>query len=132
VFLETRLRPGFLFTHRLSPRLLMTRRLDPSVGAWPCVRQTDRGVVIDLSVVPGAKKTEVVGLHDGALRVRLAAPPVDGKANDELLRWLAAELRQPRRAVELLRGASSRRKQVRVTIALADLLAWLQTQPGAA
>jgi uncharacterized protein (TIGR00251 family) len=63
-------------------------------------------------VVPGAKRTEVVGLHDGALRLRLAAPPVDGKANAALIAWLAHELGLPRRDVSLLRGDTARRKQV--------------------
>ena len=56
------------------------------------------------------------GLHDGALRVRLAAPPVDGKANARLLAWLAAELGCARRAVRLLRGDASRRKAVEVDL----------------
>ncbi|CAG1019723.1 hypothetical protein BURC_04634 [Burkholderiaceae bacterium] len=81
--------------------------------------------MLDLSVVPGAKRTEVAGLHGGALRVRLAAPPVDGKANEALIAWLAAELGLPRRSVELLRGASSRRKQMRLACTLAQAQAWL-------
>lgn len=79
---------------------------------WPCLRSTCAGVVLDLSVVPGAKRTEVVGLHDGALRLRLAASPVDGKANAALIAWLAHELGLPRRDVSLLRGDTARRKQV--------------------
>ena len=64
---------------------------DDATSGWPCLRVAAGGVVLDLSVVPGAKRTELVGLHDGALRLRLAAPPVDGKANDALSAWLAAE-----------------------------------------
>jgi uncharacterized protein (TIGR00251 family) len=97
----------------------------PGEAAWPCLRAVEAGVVLDLSVVPGAKRTEPVGLHDGALRVRLAAPPVDGKANEALIAWLAAELGLPRRSVELLRGASSRRKQLRLACTLAHAQAWL-------
>ncbi len=97
---------------------------DP-LNSWPCARQTARGVMLDLSIVPGAKRSELVGLHDGALRVRLGAPPVDGKANEELLRWIAAQLAQPRRAVSLVRGASSRRKQVLVDVPLAVVCSWL-------
>lgn len=82
--------------------------------SWPCLRSTAAGVVLDLSVVPGAKRTEAIGLHDGALRLRLAAPPVDGRANEALLAWLARELGVPRRDVTLLRGATARRKQVLV------------------
>jgi uncharacterized protein (TIGR00251 family) len=82
-------------------------------------------VVLDLSVVPGAKRTELIGLHDGALRVRLAAPPVDGKANDALLAWLADELGMPKRDLALIRGASSRRKQVSLNKSLDQVLAWI-------
>ncbi|WP_341890155.1 DUF167 domain-containing protein [Variovorax sp. YR752] len=63
-----------------------------------------------VSVVPNAKRTGVDGLHDGALRVRLASPPVDGKANDTLVAWLAAELGLARRHVTLVRGQTARRK----------------------
>ena len=99
--------------------------MSASESTWPCVRETAQGVVLDLSVIPGAKRTEVVGLHDGALRLRLAAPPVDGKANEALLRWLASELGQPRRALTLLRGASGRRKQVLIEGPSTAVLAWL-------
>jgi uncharacterized protein (TIGR00251 family) len=72
-------------------------------------------LLLDLHVQPGAKRTEVAGAHGEALKVRLAAPPVDGKANAELIRWLASAFGVPRRSVELLRGAASRDKLVRVT-----------------
>ena len=89
------------------------------------MRGADGAVVLDLSVVPGAKRTELIGLHDGALRVRLAAPPVDGKANEALIAWVADELGVQRRCVELIRGMTSRRKQVRAMVAMADAQAWL-------
>jgi uncharacterized protein len=87
---------------------------------------------VDISVVPGAKRTEFIGLHDGALRVRLAAPPVDGKANEALIAWVADELGIQRRSVELIRGMTSRRKQVRVDVSLADAQAWLARRMPAA
>ena len=71
-------------------------------------------LVLTLHVQPGAKRTEVAGSHGDAMKVRLAAPPVDGKANAELLRFLAAAFGVPVRAVTLLRGEASRRKTVRV------------------
>jgi uncharacterized protein (TIGR00251 family) len=108
----------------------------PSVGdaapAWSCLRAVADGVVLDLSVVPGAKRTEPVGLHDGALRLRLAAPPVDGKANDALVAWLAEELGLARRDVDLLRGSSSRRKQVLLRTTLAAASTWLSRRLPAA
>src|SRR4051794_24999944 len=100
--------------------------------AWPCLRAAAGGVVLDLSVVPGAKRTELVGLHDGALRLRLAAPPVDGKANEALIAWVASALGLTRRDVQLLRGASARRKQLLLRTSLEDASAWLaRALPGA-
>lgn len=92
---------------------------------WPCLRKADDGCVLSLSVQPSAKQTQVDGLHDGALRVRLAAPPVDGKANAALLAWLAAELRCPKRDLSLLRGEASRRKQVQVALSEQTVATWL-------
>lgn len=85
-----------------------------SGGAGP-VEATSRGVRIRLHVQPRASRTEAAGLHGDALKVRLAAPPVDGAANDALVRWIADELDVPRSAVALTAGLSSRAKTVEVT-----------------
>ena len=90
---------------------------DPDFSAW---RREDRDdVVLMLHVHPGAKRTEFAGVHgEGAaarLKIRLAAPPADGKANAELLRFLASAFGVPLRSVVLLRGTTSREKTVRVT-----------------
>ena len=85
----------------------------------------DGSVVLVLHIQPGARKTEVAGLHGDALKIRLAAPPVDGKANAALLAWLAGELRCPRRDLVLLRGESSRRKQVQVALPEQAVATWL-------
>ena len=92
---------------------------------WPCLRASEAGCVLDLSVQPAAKQTQIDGLHDRALRVRLAAPPVDGKANAALLTWLAAELHCPKRDLVLLRGETSRRKQVQVALPEQAVATWL-------
>jgi uncharacterized protein (TIGR00251 family) len=72
-------------------------------------------VQLTLHVQPGAKRTEVAGTYGDALKFRLAAPPVDGKANAELLRYLANAFGVPQRNVTLVRGDSSRHKVVRVS-----------------
>jgi uncharacterized protein (TIGR00251 family) len=78
-------------------------------------RRDDGGaLVLTLHVQPGAKRTEVAGVHGDALKLRLAAPPVDGAANAELLRFLADAFGVPSRRVAIVRGATSRRKVVRV------------------
>lgn len=73
------------------------------------------GVTLRLHIQPGAKKTEVVGLHGEALKIRLAAPPVDGKANACLLAFLADRFGVAKSAVSLLSGDSSRAKRVHIS-----------------
>lgn len=63
-----------------------------------------------IAATPGARKTEAAGAYGDALRVRLAAPPVDGKANAALVNWAAQAFGLPRAAVRLLHGAAGRRK----------------------
>ena len=65
-------------------------------------------------VTPRASRTELAGDRDGALWVRLAAPPVDGAANQALVAFLAEQLGVPRASVTLAAGATARRKRVRV------------------
>jgi uncharacterized protein (TIGR00251 family) len=91
----------------------------------PCLSVHGDRCRLLVAVVPNARRTGADGLHDGCLRVRLAAPPVDGKANERLLGWLADELGCPKRAVRLLRGDSARRKTIEVDAPLDTLRAWL-------
>jgi len=65
-------------------------------------------------VVPRASRSEIVGEHDGALRVRIAAPPVDGAANEELVRLLSRSLGVSRSAIEITAGHTAKLKTVRV------------------
>ena len=78
------------------------------------LREDGDGVVLTLHIQPGAKRTEVAGLHGDALKIRLAAPPVDGKANEALIAYLAKTLGVPKSNVELVAGQSSRAKRVRI------------------
>lgn len=71
-----------------------------------------RGSVLAVTVVPRAAKTGIERSTDGTLRIRLAAPPVDGAANAALLRFLSAILDIPRSRVAIVSGATSRRKRV--------------------
>lgn len=70
--------------------------------------------VVPIYVQPRAAKTEVAGLHGDAIKIRLKAPPVEGAANDELVRFLAKKLGVPRLAVQIVGGATSRSKRVSV------------------
>ena len=78
-------------------------------------RRAGAGWLLDLYVQPGAKVTAAVGEHGGRLKLKIAAPPVDNKANVHLLVWLAAQLGVPKSAVRLERGESSRQKTVAVS-----------------
>ena len=77
--------------------------------------EKDGKLLFRVHVTPRASRSEIVGEHNGALRVRLAAPPVEGAANEELVRTLASAFGLPTRKVEIVSGHSSRVKQVRVT-----------------
>ena len=84
------------------------------------LRQGDRQTTLTLHIQPGAKKTEVAGEHGDALKIRLAAPPVDGKANAALIAFVADRLGVAKSAVSLKSGQTSRRKVLEVTAAPAD------------
>ena len=71
-------------------------------------------VRLDVRVIPRAKRTEIAGRRGGALLVRLAAPPVDGAANDALRAFLAERLGVPQRQIAIVRGATSRDKTVAI------------------
>ena len=78
------------------------------------------GVILTVRVVPRAGRSEIAGTRDGALLVRLNAPPVDGAANAELVAVLAEALDVPRRNVTIESGATSKRKRVRISGISAD------------
>ncbi|MBS0372681.1 MAG: YggU family protein [Proteobacteria bacterium] len=78
-------------------------------------RAADGSVILTLHIQPGAKKTEFAGLYGEALKIRLAAPPVDGKANAALIAFLAKTCGVPKASVELVSGDTSRSKRVRVS-----------------
>lgn len=71
-------------------------------------------IVLELHVQPGAKRTEFAGMHGARRKVRLAAPPVDGRANEALIEFIAAQYGVPRRNVTIEAGEHSRQKRVRV------------------
>ena len=85
------------------------------------------GATLSLHVQPGAKKSECAGLHGEALKIRLAAPPVDGKANEALLRFLAQRLAIPRQQINLKSGQTSRQKVIEIESVTAERLATLLT-----
>lgn len=80
----------------------------------PWLRSSGDAVDVLVYATPRASRSRVVGTHDGRLKVQLAAPPVDGAANDELVACFARLLGVPRAAVTLARGNTSRTKTLRI------------------
>jgi uncharacterized protein len=78
-------------------------------------RANGAGLLLEVHVQPNARKTEAAGEYDGALKVRLQAPPIDGRANEALLAWLARTLALPRQQLVLKSGQASRRKHIQLT-----------------
>jgi uncharacterized protein len=91
-------------------------------------RETTGAVTVRVHLVPNAARTQMDGLHDGVLKLRLHAPPVNGKANDALVRWLATTLEVRLADIELVRGHTSRRKALRVSASAANTARWSALQ----
>jgi len=86
----------------------------------------ETGCALLVAVIPNARRSEVDGLHDGALRVRLAAPATEGRANEALIAWLSRELKVPRRDIVLLQGQASRRKRLALSASADEVISWLE------
>lgn len=86
----------------------------------------DGRITLTLHIQPGAKKSEFAGMHGDALKIRLAAPPVDGKANTALIAWAAKALGVPKAQVDLLHGAAGRQKVLAIRFGTAADLAAAQ------
>lgn len=78
------------------------------------VEDIKTGIRLHLHVQPGGKKSEILGEHDGALKIRVQAPPVEGKANAAVIEFVAEILAVPRSRVTLIRGEKSRHKVVEI------------------
>jgi uncharacterized protein len=87
----------------------------PSFSASMFTTDMKSGAVrFSVYVQPRAAKTEIVGKHGDALKIRVAAPPVEGAANEELVRFLAKQLRVPLSAIRVVGGAHGRRKTMEI------------------
>ena len=89
-----------------------------TVGLPVWIESRSEGVVVALHVQPGARRTAIVGPHGDRLKVAVASPPADGRANAALLEFLADRLALPKSCLRLLSGASSREKRIAVDTAL--------------
>ena len=80
----------------------------------PWLRRGGPGLLLDVHAQPGARRSAIVGEHGGRLKIALRAPPVDGRANEELVACLAGHLALPRSSISLVSGAGSRTKRVAI------------------
>jgi uncharacterized protein len=76
------------------------------------LQNSANGILLHLQIQPQARRNEVAGVHGDRLKIRIAAPPVDGKANEEVLRFLRKQLNIPLSNLELVRGETSRAKDI--------------------
>lgn len=93
------------------------------------VRASAAGTIIPVRVHPGARRTGITGLHDGALKISLQPPPAEGRANEALVDFLAGYFRVPRSSVTITSGQSSRNKTVLIrALAPRDVLTVLSSR----
>lgn len=78
-------------------------------------RDADGSIVLAVHAQPGARRTEVAGLHGDALKIRVAAPALEDRANEALIAFLAERFQVPKRNVTLLSGGKSREKRFAIT-----------------
>ena len=77
--------------------------------------QKSNSIIVNVYLQPGAKRTEIVGLHGDALKIRLTSRPIDGCANEALLKYIAQLFEVPLRQVKLMQGDKSRQKKLIIT-----------------
>ena len=82
----------------------------------------DEQFILRIKVQPGAKNTEVIGVHGGYLKIRIKAPPIEGRANDALVQWLAELFDIPRRAIHITHGFKSSNKTVLIEHCKMDMV----------
>ena len=80
----------------------------------PSMRETAEGTTIMVTVLPRASKNELVGFHEDTLKIRITAPPVEGEANKECLKFFAKVFSVPKSRLEIVQGQRSRRKTILV------------------
>ena len=80
----------------------------------PFIHETAQGSTIEVYVQPKATKNELLGIHEGTLKIRLSSPPVEGEANRECLKFLSKVFDVPKSLLQIVQGKKSRRKKILV------------------
>ncbi len=76
------------------------------------IEETDQGLVLLVYIQPGASRNQISGQHDGALKLKIQAPPVDGKANENLIQFISEFTKVSKKNISLLSGEKSRHKKI--------------------
>jgi uncharacterized protein (TIGR00251 family) len=84
------------------------------------ISKHDGAITFDVRVIPRSSKSEIVGEIDGVIKIKLKAPPVDGAANEELVRLISKELEISRSSIDIVAGHASKQKRVRIKGRSAD------------
>lgn len=84
------------------------------------IQQKDNGCILILYIQPNSSKNEIVGLFNGALKIKIKAPPIDGKANAEIINYLSEVLSIPKKNISLEKGETGRNKRVRIKMLAAE------------
>ncbi|MEK7725404.1 MAG: DUF167 domain-containing protein [Acidobacteriota bacterium] len=92
--------------------------------------EKDDALIFQVRVIPRSSKSEIVGEYDGALKVKLNSPPVDGAANAELIKLLAKEFDVSKSRIEILSGQTSKQKQVKISNAKKNALPEIFSRQG--
>ncbi len=78
------------------------------------LKETDKGVTFELRVIPRSSGCAISGIQDGALKIRITAPPLEGRANEECIRFISDLLKIRKSSVEITSGGKSRKKTVSI------------------
>ena len=89
-------------------------RWQPRLSVIAVLKESNGAVIFPVKVMPRSSKSEIVGFEGDAIKIRLKAPPVEGKANEALVKFLADALDVPKSSVEILSGHTARKKVVSV------------------
>lgn len=79
------------------------------------IQETQGGVLLHLFVQPKSSKNQIIGQHNNELKIKITSPPVDGEANEAVIKFFSKILKIPKNQVELIKGESSRHKVIKLT-----------------
>ncbi len=80
----------------------------------PWYKENKNGLILKVYVVPRSSKSEIIGIYNDCLKIKLKSPPVDNAANEELIKFLAEKLKMPKKNIEIIKGYNQKKKIVSI------------------